>query len=359
MTSPALRSPLSALAWPSVRTGVSASVRTQRLARAVSTPLVTLSSRRLSLLVMCVIGAGALLSVATTTDTIWWQLHFSQLGIYDNFSGHMFNGTLVVAGLIIVWFSVRVWHELAGLDLWRPARFQRSALVILMASVGVSLGGAGAIPVNSNEFLHDRAASGIMLSFLGILIVALCEHKRMSRRLTLSTLAVIVTLGSAITLFILGIFNLAALELVGFTMIFTWIGQFTVAVQRQRADTAGSEARERAVHLPQMVASIARDQPCEANERRMRGVTATRERGGRGASAEHQTPTHPLQTHPAHRRRARRALSQRMRPTPRRVAPPDVRVLLRRGYRASEAPPASERSTRSSRQSPRSPAAER
>lgn len=363
MTSPALRSTLADIAWRPAMTWMPASTASQRFARAISTPLATMTSRHLSLLVMCVIGAGALLSVVTTTDTIWWQLHFSQLGIYNNFSGHMFNGTLVVAGLIIVWFAVRVRHELASLEHWRPARFQRAALVILMASVGVSLGGAGAIPVNSNEFLHDRAASGIMLSFLGILIVALCEHKRMSKRLTLSTLAVIVTLGSAITLFILGIFNLAALEAVGFTMIFTWIGQFTVAVQRQRAEAAPSEARERPVHLPRMVASSARNQPFRANERGMRGVTAPRVREVPGASAEHQTQTHPIQrhptqTHPVHRRRARRA-GQRMHPIARRVAPPGALVLLRRGYKASEAPPKSEPSTRSDHQSPRLPAAAR
>lgn len=367
MTSPVLRGSPTQILWSFPDARMLASAGSARpsalwLTRAIAqrtSAMARLSSRQLSLLVMVVIGAGALLSVATTTDTIWWQLHFSQLGIYDNFSGHVFNGTLIVAGLIIVWFAVRVRHELATLERWRAARFRCSALVILMAAVGVSLGGAGAIPVSANEFLHDRAASGIMLSFLGILIVALVEHKRMPKRLTLSTLAVIVTLGSAITLFILGTFNLAALEAVGFTMIFSWIGQFTVALQRQRA-----EARDGNVHVPPMVASAEGSQPCGAKERRGRGVTAPRVREVRGASAEHQTPQHqtplhPNPQHPAHRRRVRRAVNQRMHPRPRRVAPPGALVLLRRGYKVSEAPPKSEPSTRSDHQSPRLPAAAR
>lgn len=328
MTSPALPTPLSDLARiAGVGFAASASLL-QRVATAAPS-VREIGSRRLSQLIMIVIGAGTLLSILTTTDPLWWQLHFSRLGTFDDFSGRVFNATLVAAGAIIVWFAIRVRRELAELEAWRAARITRTALIVLMGAVGVSLGGAGALTVDTNEFLHDRAASGIMLSFLGILVVALRERKRMSRRLTGMTLAVITILVAAIIVFVLGYINLAALELIGFTMIFTWIGEFTRSVEQLRVNADTPQAGESAETLPRVSAPRAPADP-----------DGSAARPGLSHSHPHASPS-----------RRRLALRSGRRLRPRRVArrlpngsvlrhdgARDVPARLRPGCTASEAP---------------------
>ncbi|KEP72732.1 hypothetical protein HR12_40800 [Microbacterium sp. SUBG005] len=37
---------------------------------------------------LIVLVGGLLLAIATTTDPLWWQLHFSQLGTSETFPAH-------------------------------------------------------------------------------------------------------------------------------------------------------------------------------------------------------------------------------------------------------------------------------
>lgn len=187
-------------------------------------------SRRLAILVMTVLAIGVTLSILTTPDHEWWRLHFSKLGTFADFSGYVFNGTLMLAGLIIVWFATRVRGELRRLATLHP-RLPARTLPLLMASVGLNLLLVGVVPVNTNEFLHDRAASGLMASFLAILVTTLRLWRNTPSRLLTATIAITVGLSVVIVGFVLGVLNLAALEIVGFGMIFVWIGIFTQSVR--------------------------------------------------------------------------------------------------------------------------------
>jgi len=200
-------------------------------ARSAPRVLLQLTPRRLAALVMLFLASGVLVSILTTPATGWWKLHFSELGTVAGFSGYIFNGTLIATGMLIVLFAVAVHRDLRILAGVRKARGRR-VLVGFKASVGVHLAAVGMIPVNLNPWLHDRAASGLMLSFLAILIIAVIRRRHVPKRLAIATGAVGLGLTTAITLFATGLLNLAGLEIIAFTLIFTWIGIFTGCLHR-------------------------------------------------------------------------------------------------------------------------------
>jgi len=221
MTSPSL--PLSVDLWPA---DLAALVR--RRSRVLAARL---TARVLALSVMIVLATGTTLSIVTTTAHQWWQQHFSELGTFDDFSGHVFNSTLIVAGLLVTTFAVRVRVDLLSLTVMRGVRPSR-ILTICMVLVGLNMSGVGLVPLNTISFLHDRLASGIMLSFLGLLVVIVVRHRHGTALLLGATIGIAVGLGVAITLFLFGILNLAALEIIGFTLIFVWVGVFTACLEK-------------------------------------------------------------------------------------------------------------------------------
>jgi hypothetical membrane protein len=207
-----------------------------------------LTARLLAFSVMFVLATGTTLSIVTTTQTNWWQLHFSELGTFDDFSGHTFNTTLMVAGILIAGFAVRVRIDLVALTPHRRVRPSR-ILTACMVSVGLNLLGVGLVPLNTFEFMHDRFASGIMLSFLGLLVVVIIRRRHVNRLLLWGTVGIATGLAIAIAAFIAGLVNLAALELVGFTLIFVWVGIFTSSLEKgiaqARHQAAASETAPR------------------------------------------------------------------------------------------------------------------
>lgn len=204
-----------------------------------------LTARLLAFSVMLVLATGTTLSIVTTTKTNWWQLHFSELGTFDDFSGHTFNTTLIIAGILIAGFAVRVRIDLLALTPHRQVRPSR-ILTACMVSVGLNLLGVGLVPLNTLAFVHDRLASGIMLSFLGLLVVVIIRRRHVNRLLLWGTVGIATGLAVAIAAFIAGLINLAALELVGFTLIFVWVGIFTSSLEKGIAQARKLAAAETA-----------------------------------------------------------------------------------------------------------------
>lgn len=289
-------------------------------------PLHRVGPSHLAALVMTVIAVGTALAIATTTDPLWWQLHFSKLGTFNDFSGHVFNGTLIVAGLLILVFAVRVHADLVarhGLPRHRMRLF-----VTLVASVGVHLTIVGLIPVNANEFWHDRAASGLMLSFLGILVGTATTWRLVPRRLRQATAVVGLGLAGSIAAFIAGGLNLAGLEFIGFSLIFAWIGVFTRCLGRSPISRAEVMPSDDAAS-DDSAAPAAPRSPREAHR-------AHRIRRAPAMLRSQTLPVRPVRPPVLHPSVHRRPLSR------------DARLVVRahraRGYRASGARSGSARS---------------
>lgn len=189
------------------------------------------TSKRLLHLSVAVLVTGIMVSIVTTTDQTWWQSMFSALGTFDDFSGYVFNVTLFLAGAGITIVGFRVAAELRRISA-RRARKRSGMLTILVVSAGIHLAGVGLMPVNVNQFLHERAASGVMLSFLCILATTASARRHIPPQLVRATWIVAAVLVAAIALFVTGVINLALFELAGFGLIFVWLHVMTHSLGR-------------------------------------------------------------------------------------------------------------------------------
>ena len=202
-----------ALAWATTRAGMA-----------------WLTGRRLIVIASVFVFAGIGGSILTTSEPTWWRLYFSELGVYATPSGRAFNATMTIVGLLIALLGSRV-----GAGLRRDVTFacHRSARIIAWAtcSLGVHLTIVGLVPANTWTFLHDRAASGITLSFVVALVAASCRLRRLPRQARVATVLVIASLAATIPLFAVGIVNLTVLEAVGFVGIFGWFTTIVWALE--------------------------------------------------------------------------------------------------------------------------------
>ncbi len=208
-----------------------------RSAVPASLPVPTLTgvTRRLRALPSLHVGAaalivlvgGLLLAIATTSDPLWWQLHFSQLGIFGDLSSAFFNSTLKVSGMIVVVFAFCVRRDVARLGRGPVRRGAATVACICLNVVGVNLALVGCIPLNTDKDLHDRVAGSMVLGFLALLISAPIMFNRLGKRMAISTGIATVWLVFSIALFVTATINLALFETISCTAMFAWSGMFT------------------------------------------------------------------------------------------------------------------------------------
>ncbi|WP_241246041.1 DUF998 domain-containing protein [Microbacterium sp. 4R-513] len=233
-------------------------------------------SRQLAITSVVILVLGTAIAAATTSDSQWWTLHFSELGTHRDLSGMAFNiGSMSAGGLLVV-FAARVRQELATilrrLEVAVHAQTHLArVLVALIASFGCHLALVGLVPLNVDTALHERGASGTMLSFLGILLIMLASPWT-PRRLRWISAAIAVVLVPAIVVFVLGLVTLATLEIIGFGLIFVWLVTFSTALRNAASPKAAARAQ-------------ARPAPARAAARARRRVSPARGRGASGASA--------------------------------------------------------------------------
>jgi hypothetical membrane protein len=371
----------SALPFSSPR-AVVATVR--RLARRAD----ALSTMHLAALVLVVLVGGILASIVTTTDPLWWQLHFSQLGTFHDVSGALFNSTLKLGGVLVVVYAVRVRRDLRRLGRGAGRRGAASVAFLCLTVIGVNLALVGCVPLNSNKDLHDKVAGMMVLGFAALLITTPVLLHRLGRRLAVSTVLVFVFLFAGAWLFVTATINLALFEVIAFAAMFGWSGIFTHAVagaatravevpaSEAAATSAPAHVASRRPRRPlsvRLVGSLALP-PIPARAVLGRAVSGLADEHGLHASAT----VDPLRAHSSRPRLARlsagraalvgsagappqpRPPVRRRRPmSVQRAARGDALGLPRRGCTASEAPAASGTSTTPDRRSPRRPAAER
>ncbi|MGC5225077.1 DUF998 domain-containing protein [Micromonospora sp. DT81.3] len=188
-----------------------------------------------------VLVAGILVSIVTTPDPHWWQLHFSRLGTFRSFSGYSFNATIVAASVMLVLFAVRLRIEMRRHAGTSVLTSRRAAHVVpaLVALIGLHLSLVGFAPLNVNLFIHERGSSGAVLSFASLLASSRWMLRGMHRLVTLATRGVGVALVFWGVFFGVGVINLAAFEFIVFSLMFAWL----VVVTRQLGVTSEERSR--------------------------------------------------------------------------------------------------------------------
>lgn len=104
---------------------------------------------------------GTLFAMVTAVDPRWWEENFSQLGV-----GWAFNGTLVVAGLLVATVGAYIGRDLHRL-LGDAALSRIATVVVLWAAAGLALAAVGLVPLYRAPVPHDIAAVAALLLFLG------------------------------------------------------------------------------------------------------------------------------------------------------------------------------------------------
>jgi len=178
------------------------------------------------------LGIG--LAAATTTDPLWWHLHFSRLGMFDDFSGNTFNATLTVVGGVIALGAQPLRAQLRfAVDLGVVRR--ANAVTVLPAAVaglGISMSVAGMIPLSVSEFLHERGANGMLISFAVVLGASRWSLKGVSVAVRRVADVSAVVLAVGIAAMVVGIINLAALEAIMFTLVLVSIYNLSRSLDR-------------------------------------------------------------------------------------------------------------------------------
>ncbi|WP_181034332.1 hypothetical protein [Arthrobacter sp. GMC3] len=188
---------------------------------AVFLSAVNLTPISVSVILVVFLVAGALTSMLSATDPLWWQKNLSTLGISDDISALAFNLTLIIAGVVVttiahyatVAIPVGTAKEVSGRNL------VRGALVL----IGVLLACVGIFPVDRFLTAHNVAASGMAAVYVALVLGL--------RRFVPAMPGVFILLGYVFVgvivvlavFFATGYYNLTAVELVAFLLIFSWL----------------------------------------------------------------------------------------------------------------------------------------
>lgn len=205
---------------------------------------VSMSTRQLAQLLAVFVGVGALSSMLSASDPLWWQSHFSSLGAATDLSGLAFNFTLFLGGLVITTLSgflthdLMSWARLADVD---PRRV--TALRITIVAMGVLLGALAFLPVNRVFITHNVVAYTMVALFLAMAIGVPLLFPTLSRPFSIVCVVTLSVLVVGLVAYLgVGYLNLTAFELLMVAGVFTWMILFIGTVGS--AEQQLVEARE-------------------------------------------------------------------------------------------------------------------
>ncbi|UOE43241.1 DUF998 domain-containing protein [Agromyces larvae] len=219
-----------------------------------SSSAATVTTRKMSTLLVTYMAVATLGSIAAVEDPLWWEYHFSQLGTADDFSAFLFNSTLIVAGVFVTTFSLYLTRDLTTLARrgvlerpWAP-RFYGIVFVVL----GLMLAGVGLFPLDVSIALHNGCAAGMAAAFAAMVLGSPAILRGLPRRFFVFCYAVFALLIGGFLLYApIAYWNLTAFELVAFSLIFGWITvfiRFVNALTGDETDAPGPPDADAAPH---------------------------------------------------------------------------------------------------------------
>ncbi len=143
------------------------------------------------------LAIGTLFAMLTAADPRWWERNFSQLGI--GAGSWAFNGTLVVAGLLVATVGAYIGRDLHRLR-GDQALGRIAWVVVLWAATGVALAAVGLFPLHREPLAHSIAALGTVALFIAAAILTTIVMPGPPRGLVITTVAVVVLVVIAVVL---------------------------------------------------------------------------------------------------------------------------------------------------------------
>lgn len=232
-------------------------VAPRRAASRALTTLGTGNASQVGYATAALLVIGLLISIATTPDPLWWHLHFSRLGTFATFSGYVFNSTIILTGVGVVFFAHRLRRQMRQHAGTAVLRNRRSAtfVPIMVALLGIHLSFVGVIPVNLNEFWHDRSSTGAVFCFVIVLSSTKWMLRGMHAVIGRASRRVGIGLVATVVPYVAGFINLAAFELIVFVQVFSWLLLFAGTIGRPTdAPAAPTPSRTASMHRTVVVA---------------------------------------------------------------------------------------------------------
>lgn len=204
----------------------------------------SMSSVRVSMLLAMFLVSGTFISMLTASNPHWWEDHFSSLGAGGGVSGYAFNATLIIAGLVIVALSQFISGDFRRLahDGQMSGKVRVGILQVLLSTIGVALAFVGLFVYDEFPSIHNLAAGGMALLFLGIVILLPLLTPGFTRAFFIASYSLLAALLGSVWLFMsVRYFNLTVFELIAAAIIFIWLVVFVRHIAAMLDDEAKEE----------------------------------------------------------------------------------------------------------------------
>jgi hypothetical protein len=199
---------------------------------------VNLSPMLFSLVLALFVVVGALASMLSATDPLWWEKNLSALGISDDLSALAFNLTLIIAGVMVTTIA-----HYATASLPHATRSEvrgRNAVRLGLVLIGVLLACVGIFPVDEFLDAHNTAASGMAIVYVATVVGLRWMVPSMPKVFLLLGYAYVGVIVVLAIFFLSGYYNLTAVELVAAALIFSWLIVFLRTTGALAASTRSS-----------------------------------------------------------------------------------------------------------------------
>lgn len=199
----------------------------------------------LVLLLFAVVATGFGVSVATTQDDLWYQLHFSELGGRGGVTSVVFNATLILAGGVTALLAL---YLLTSLEAWgriepRVTRARVLIVYIVFLVLAVCFIGAALVPVSVSQIGHNLFAIGMAVVFGTLLLALRWVLPCLPRTMIVLALSVAAGILFSASLFWIGYYTLVTHEMVCAALVVGWLLLFTrTLAAAERADSAAARA---------------------------------------------------------------------------------------------------------------------
>lgn len=181
---------------------------------------IRLDTRDLAELLVVFIAVGVLFSMITAASPEWWGRSLSRLGVGP--SGWAFNGSLVVAGLLVATIGAYI-----GRDLHRmhgdPALPRIAGCVAAWAGTGAALAAVGLLPLHALPVPHTVAAFAALVLLVAAVVIttAAAGPLPMLRGVTIGLVALIAL--AIVLTFVTSVFSVTGLEVVVVALVLLWL----------------------------------------------------------------------------------------------------------------------------------------
>ncbi|MFB9308188.1 putative membrane protein [Agromyces hippuratus] len=175
----------------------------------------------LSFVLALFLVVGALASMLSSSDPLWWQMNLSALGMTNDISALAFNLTLIIAGVIVT--TIARYATAAVPTTTRAELRGRTIVRVGMILIGIFLACVGIFPVDQFFGLHNTVATGMAVAYAVLVIGLRWFIPSMPKVFILLGYVYVGVIVLLAVFFATGYYNLTAVELVAAVLIFSWI----------------------------------------------------------------------------------------------------------------------------------------